>query len=73
MPIEFRINPEQLATRYFGPLAKRALPPAVRTVEPAQRGERRVFVAKESATSPNLMIAYKAPAISSPDYYALNV
>ena len=66
-------NVKQLATKYFGSLAKRALPPAVRTVEPPQHGERRVFVAKESATSPNLMIAYKVPQIGSPDYYALNV
>jgi predicted Zn-dependent peptidase len=62
-----------LATKYFGSIAKRALPPAVRTVEPPQKGERRVFVAKESVTSPNLMIAYKVPEIGHADYYALNV
>lgn len=64
---------KQLATKYFGAIPARALPPAVRTVEPEQKGERRLFVAKESATSANLMIAYKTPAIGSPDYYALNV
>ena len=66
-------NVKLLATKYFGAIAKRALPPAVRTVEPPQRGERRLFVAKESATSPNLMIGYKVPEIGNPDYYALNV
>ena len=62
-----------LANKYFGLIAKRALPPAVRTVEPSQKGERRVFVAKASVTSPNLMIAYKVPEIGHTDYYALNV
>lgn len=64
---------KKLATRYFGGIPKRALPPAVRTVEPEQKGERRVFVAKESATSANLAIAYKIPQANSPDYYALEV
>lgn len=64
---------KKLATQYFGKIPARALPPPVRTVEPPQKGERRVFVAKPSVTSPNLMIAYKSPAISHADYYALEV
>ncbi|MYM76051.1 insulinase family protein [Duganella sp. FT134W] len=64
---------KKLATRYFGAIPKRALPPAVRTVEPPQTGERRVFVTKESATSANLTIAYKIPQAGNPDYYALEV
>jgi zinc protease len=64
---------KKLATKYFGAIPERALPPAVRTVEPEQKGERRLFVAKESATSPNLVIAYKIPAGNNPDYYALEV
>ncbi|MDB5907100.1 MAG: peptidase [Massilia sp.] len=64
---------QKLATRYFGPIPKRAMPPAVRTLEPEQKGERRLFVAKESATTPNLMVAWKVPAASDPDYYALEV
>lgn len=64
---------KRLAEHYFGAIPKRALPPPVRTVEPEQRGERRVFVRKESATSPNLMVSYKIPATNHPDYYALNV
>ncbi|HEU4851816.1 MAG TPA: pitrilysin family protein [Telluria sp.] len=62
-----------MATRHFGSIPKGPTPPKVRTVEPEQKGERRVFVAKPSATAPNLMIAYKAPEISHPDYYAINV
>ncbi len=62
-----------LAEKYFAAIPNRALPPAVRTVEPEQKGERRVFVRKESATSANLMVSYKMPATSHPDYYALNV
>lgn len=64
---------QRLAQQYFGGIPQRALPPAVRTVEPEQKGERRVFVRKESATSVNLMVSYKMPASSHPDYYALNV
>ncbi|MES2149847.1 MAG: pitrilysin family protein [Pseudomonadota bacterium] len=64
---------KKLATRYFAAIPKRALPPPVRTVEPPQKGERRLFVLKESATSPNLVIAYKVPEISHPDYYALEL
>jgi predicted Zn-dependent peptidase len=63
----------QLATKYFGAIPKRALPPAVRTVEPEQKGERRVFVAKESVSAPNLLVAYKVPAIHHADHYALDV
>jgi zinc protease len=64
---------QKLATRYFGAMPKRAMPPPVRTVEPEQKGERRLFVAKESASAPNLMVAWKVPAASDPDYYALEV
>jgi predicted Zn-dependent peptidase len=64
---------QKLATRYFGAIPKRAAPPAVRTVEPEQKGERRLFVAKESASTPNLMVAWKIPPASGPDYYALEV
>ncbi len=64
---------KKLATRYFGSIAARPLPPVVRTVEPPQVGEKRVFVKKESATSPNLMIAFKVPQLNHPDSYALDV
>jgi len=62
-----------MATKYFGAIPKRALPPAVRTVEPEQKGERRLFVAKPSATSANLMVAWKVPEANHADHYALDV
>lgn len=66
-------NVKALATKYFGSIPKRPAPPAVRTVEPEQKGERRLFVAKPSATSANLMVAYKVPETSAPENYALDV
>jgi len=64
---------KKLATKYMGSIPKRAAPPAVRTVEPEQKGERRLFVAKPSATSANLIVAYKVPERASADTYALDV
>jgi zinc protease len=64
---------KKLATKYFGSIPKRAAPPAVRTVEPEQKGERRLFVAKPSATAANLMVAYKVPQAGAAEYYALDV
>ncbi|QDQ28417.1 insulinase family protein [Chitinimonas arctica] len=64
---------KRLAEQYLGAIPARATPPAVRTVEPEQTGERRVFVRKESVTTPNLMIAYKVPATQHADFYALDV
>ena len=66
-------NVKKLASKYFGSIPGRPTPPAVRTVEPEQTGERRLFVAKASAVAPNVMVAYKMPATSHPDYYALDV
>ena len=62
-----------MATKHFGAIPKGPMPPKVRTVEPEQKGERRVFVAKPSATAANLLVGYKAPEISHPDYYAINM
>jgi predicted Zn-dependent peptidase len=64
---------KRLAEQYFAKAPQRALPPVVRTVEPEQKGERRVFVRKESVTTPNLMVSYKVPPANNPDYYALQV
>jgi len=64
---------KKLATKYMSSIPKRAAPPAVRTVEPEQKGERRLFVAKPSATSANLIVAYKVPERASADTYALDV
>jgi zinc protease len=64
---------KSLAVKYFDKIPKRPAPPRVRTVEPEQRGERRLFVAKESASTPNLTVAYKVPAVNHPDFFALDV
>ncbi|WP_340677996.1 pitrilysin family protein [Paraglaciecola sp.] len=62
-----------LANQYFAPIPAQAPPKAVRTVEPQQNGERRIFVKKESVSTPNIMLAYHVPATSHADYYALDL
>ena len=62
---------KQLATQYLGPISAQTPPKKVRTIEPAQRGERRVYVEKASVSSPNIMMTYHVPATSNADYYAL--
>ena len=64
---------KRLATQYFGPIPAQAPPKAVRTVEPEQKGERRLFVEKASVSTPNVMLAYHVPATSDEDYYALDL
>jgi predicted Zn-dependent peptidase len=56
------VNPAEvrrLAEKYFGPLPARPLPPPLRTVEPAQDGEKRVVV--ETPSQPFLAIVYHRP------------
>ena len=62
-----------LAEKYFGPIPAQKPPRDVRTVEPKQKGERRVYVRKESVTTPNIMMAFHVPETKHEDYYALNV
>jgi predicted Zn-dependent peptidase len=68
------VNPadaKRLAEKYFGRLPARTTAPRVRTVEPEQKGERRVAI--ESAAQPFLVMAYKRPDQYSPDDTALDV
>jgi zinc protease len=51
--------------RHFGPIAAGVQPRRVRTVEPAQTGERRLTIRKES-TAAYLKVGYHAPAVSDP-------
>ena len=51
-----------LATRYFGPLTPRALPPRKPQTEPAQVGIKRLAV-KAPAKVPYIVMAYHAPAL----------
>ncbi|MCE9680112.1 insulinase family protein [Shewanella sp. AS1] len=62
-----------LANQYFASIPAQAPPREVKTVEPLQKGERRVFVQKASVSTPNVMLAYHVPATSSDDYYALDL
>ncbi len=55
-----------LARRYLSPIPPHDPPPPVRTVEPAQLGERRVTVRKQAQLS-LLMVAYHGPSSHDPD------
>jgi zinc protease len=61
-------GPELLAlvTKYFGSIPAQPPPPAVRTIEPPQLGERRVDI-RRPAPVPLLEIAYHAGAANGPD------
>jgi zinc protease len=61
-------GPELLAlvTKYFGNIPAQPPPPAVRTIEPPQLGERRVEI-RRPAPVPLLEIAYHAGAANGPD------
>jgi zinc protease len=61
-----------LAKKYIEPIPSEPPPPAVRTTEPEQLGERRVTV-KKAAQLPIQMIAYHIPNAKSPDQVVLDV
>jgi zinc protease len=58
--------------QHFGPIPRAADPPAVRAVEPEQRGERRVFL-KKDAELPFVFMGYHVPNLKHPDNFALEV
>jgi len=62
----------RLAKKYLEPIPAQAPPPAVRTKEPEQKGERRVVVEK-NAQLPMLMAGYHVGNSMDPDYPALTV
>jgi len=64
---------KQLAKKYFAPIPAQKPPRPVHTIEPEQKGERRVYVQKPSVTSANIMFAYHVPETMSADYYPLNM
>ena len=64
---------KKLAEQYFEPIPAQPEPRKVHTVEPEQKGERRVYVHKESVSSPNIMLAYHVPPSKHQDYYALSM
>jgi zinc protease len=61
-----------LVEKYHGPIEPQPLPIEAQTVEPPQRGERRVEL-RRSAQLPFLFAAYHIPAAEHPDMPALNV
>lgn len=65
------VRVEKLAKKYFGRIRAQAPPPAVVTVEPEQKGERRVIL--EFDANPELLIGYHVPIAPHPDAYALQV
>jgi zinc protease len=62
----------RLAEKYIEPISSREPPPKVTTVEPEQKGERRIIVRKP-AQLPIIMAAYHIPQTNSPDYYPLQL
>jgi predicted Zn-dependent peptidase len=56
---------KKLAKTYFGRIPSGPKPEPVETVEPAQRGERRVVV--EDPSQPFVLIGYHKPGINHPD------
>jgi zinc protease len=61
-----------LVTKHFGSIHPIPPPPLVYTTEPEQRGERRIVV-NQAGALPIVTLAYKVPAASHPDFYALDV
>ena len=62
----------RLAEKYIEPIAAHTPPPPVRTKEPVQLGERRVYVDK-IAQLPLLDVGYHAVDAKSPDYYVFQI
>lgn len=62
---------EKMARRYFGRIPSQPTPPPVETIEPEQRGERRITL--EFPSNPEVMIGYHVPVKPHPDAYALDV
>ena len=61
-----------LAKEYFGPIPSQDPPPPVRTVEPEQRGERRITVINDAQT-PMMHFAYHGGSATDPDTVALQL
>lgn len=61
-----------LAEKYFVPIPHGPKPRDIHTVEPEQKGEKRVFVNRE-VPSPYILFAYHVPQTNSNEYYALDL
>ncbi|MBT8379908.1 MAG: insulinase family protein, partial [Ignavibacteria bacterium] len=63
---------KELAEKYFEPIPYGPDPRSVHTIEPVQKGEKRVFVERD-VPSPYLLFAYHVPQTNSEEYYALDL
>lgn len=61
----------ELAEKYFGDMPSAPHPPAIKTTEPAQRGERRFVIQEQS--QPLFISGYKTVAADHPDAAALEM
>jgi predicted Zn-dependent peptidase len=61
----------KMAKEYFGDIPAQESPEPIETVEPEQKGERRVTV--EFPANPEVMIGYHVPTEPHPDSYPLDV
>ncbi|MFQ5656212.1 MAG: M16 family metallopeptidase [Candidatus Methylomirabilales bacterium] len=57
----------------FGSIPRGPEPPPVRSIEPPQRGERRVVLQRPDAQLPSVIATYHVPNLTDPDSYALEV
>jgi len=64
-------NAIKLVEKYFGDIPRQPDPPKVKTIEPEQKGERRIEV--EFDSNPYMAISYHIPGIGHQDIYALDV
>jgi predicted Zn-dependent peptidase len=64
---------KRLAKQYFEPIPAQPAPRKVHTIEPEQKGERRVYLQKASVTTPNVLMAFHVPETQHQDYYALEI
>ncbi|MDA0366383.1 MAG: pitrilysin family protein, partial [Chloroflexi bacterium] len=62
-----------LATRHFGSIPARPVPPTPDLTEPRQTAERRVTDRDPLATRPALAVSYHTPPRDSQEYYALGL
>ncbi len=60
-------------TRAFGSIPRGPDPPAVRSIEPPQDGQRRVVIKRPDAELPSIIASYHVPNLPERDSYALDV
>ncbi len=61
-----------LAEKYFAPIPSGPKPRGLHTIEPEQKGEKRVYVDRDVPT-PYLLFGYHVPQSGSDEYYALDL